>query len=106
MEHLRIYNTLDSTNLEARRLLASGPVVNGLTILTKQQTAGLGQYGRKWIAEEENHLAMSIILIPHGLPASELPLVGMKTNLGIVMALKKLDAELNPKIKWPNDIYL
>jgi BirA family biotin operon repressor/biotin-[acetyl-CoA-carboxylase] ligase len=49
---------------------------------------------------------MSIILTPHGLPVSELPLVGMKTNLGIVMALKKLDAELNPKIKWPNDIYL
>ena len=106
MDHLRIYNSLDSTNQEAQRLLASGPVENGTCLLAKEQTAGKGQLGRTWHADSGNHLAMSIILTPQNLSASELPQIGMKTSLGIVRALKQLDPNLNPLIKWPNDIYL
>ena len=106
MDHLRIYNTLDSTNKEAQRLLAGGPVENGTSLLAKEQTEGRGQLGRKWFADSGSHLAMSIILVPHSLPVSELPLIGMKTSLGITRALHQLDSSLVPQIKWPNDIYL
>jgi BirA family transcriptional regulator, biotin operon repressor / biotin---[acetyl-CoA-carboxylase] ligase len=106
MDHLRIYNTLDSTNKEAQRLLATGPVLNGTCLLTKEQTEGKGQYGRSWHADAGSHLAMSIILTPQNLSASELPLISMKTSLGIVRGLRQLDPNLNPLIKWPNDIYL
>lgn len=40
MELLRIYNTVDSTNAEAQRLLAQGPVQNGMTLLAREQTSG------------------------------------------------------------------
>jgi len=106
MDHLRIYNTLDSTNKEAQRLLAAGPVENGTCLLTKEQTEGKGQFGRTWHADAGSHLAMTIILTPQNLLASELPTVGMKTSLGIVRALRQLDPDLSPLIKWPNDIYL
>ena len=106
MDHLKIYNSLDSTNKEAQRLLAAGPVENGTSLMAKEQTEGKGQFGRSWFADAGSHLAMSIILTPQNLSVSELPLVGMKTSLGIVRALKQLDPNLEPLIKWPNDIYL
>lgn len=106
MDHLRIYNTLDSTNKEAQRLLAAGPILNGTCLLAKEQTEGKGQFGRLWHADAGSHLAMSIILTPQNLFASELSQIGMKTSLGIVRALKQLDPNLDPLIKWPNDIYL
>lgn len=106
MDHLRIYNTLDSTNKEAQRLLAGGPVENGTSLLAREQTDGRGQLGRKWFADSGSHLAMSIILVPHNLAVAELPLIGMKTSLGITRALQHLDPSLQPQIKWPNDIYL
>jgi len=106
MDHLLIYNTLDSTNSEAQRLLAAGTVVNGTSLLAKEQTEGKGQLGRSWYADAGSHLAMSVILIPQNLTAIELPLTGMKVSLGIVRALKQLDVNLDPQIKWPNDIYV
>jgi BirA family transcriptional regulator, biotin operon repressor / biotin---[acetyl-CoA-carboxylase] ligase len=106
MDHLRIYNTVDSTNKEAQRLLAAGQVANGTCLLAKEQTEGKGQFGRAWHADAGSHLAMSIILTPQNLTASELPLIGMKSSLGIVRALRQLDPNLDPQIKWPNDIYL
>jgi BirA family biotin operon repressor/biotin-[acetyl-CoA-carboxylase] ligase len=106
MDYLKIYNTLDSTNKEAQRLLASGPVNSGLTILTRQQTAGRGQYGRIWIAQPGSHLAMSLIYKPIALEAIALPTIGMKVSLAIIRAMKKIAPPLNPLIKWPNDIYI
>ncbi len=106
MDYLKIYNTLDSTNKEAQRLLAAGDVSNGLTLLAKHQSGGRGQYGRVWLTESGKHLAMSIIHIPVGMNALALPTIGMKVSLAIVRSLKEIDPILAPAIKWPNDIYL
>lgn len=105
MDYLKIYNILDSTNKEAHRLLAQGPVLNGLTLLANHQTEGRGQMGRAWISEPGSHLAMTVIYYPAGLNPTELPTLGMKISLGIVDALKEFDASISPRIKWPNDIY-
>lgn len=105
MDNLKIYNTLDSTNKEAHRLLAEGPLANGLTLLARHQSDGKGQHGRSWLSQPDIHLAMTIIFQPHKLSPTELPTLGMKVSLGIVQALKDLDPQLNPLIKWPNDIY-
>jgi BirA family biotin operon repressor/biotin-[acetyl-CoA-carboxylase] ligase len=77
MDHLRIYNTLDSTNKEAQRLLAGGPVENGTSLLAGEQTDGRGQLGRKWFADRGSHLAMSIILVLITFQP-QLPLIGSK----------------------------
>ena len=106
MEHFRIFETLDSTNKEAHRLLASGQDLHGTAILTLQQTEGRGQYGRSWWAEPGSHLAMSVILQPGSMLPSQLPQLSMKTSLAVVRCLKTLDPKLNPLIKWPNDIYI
>lgn len=105
MEYLKIYNILDSTNKEAHRLLAKGPVINGLTLIARQQTDGRGQLGRIWVAEPDSHLAMTIIYQPAHLSPDKLPMLGMKISLGIVRALQTIVPALQLRIKWPNDIY-
>ncbi len=106
MDYLKIYNTLDSTNKEAHRLLAAGPVTSGLTILARHQTDGRGQYGRIWLSKPDDHLAMSIVYKPKALDVTSLATLGMKVSLGILQGLKAIDPRLSPLIKWPNDIYL
>ncbi len=106
MDYLKIYTSLDSTNKEAQRLLATGPVSSGLTILARHQTAGHGQYGRTWVSAPDSHLAMSIVYKPVDFDAIALPTIGMKVSLGIIRALKQIDPQLMPLIKWPNDIYV
>ena len=105
MEYLKIYSTLDSTNKEAHRLLANGPIMNGLTLIARQQTDGRGQLGRIWIAQPDTHLAMTIIYQPVNLTPDKLPTLGMKISLGIARTLQSIEPTLQPRIKWPNDIY-
>jgi BirA family biotin operon repressor/biotin-[acetyl-CoA-carboxylase] ligase len=106
MDYLKIYNTLDSTNLEAQRLLGAGPVPNGLTIIAIEQTQGRGQMGRMWIAQPGQHLSMSIIYRPYNMDPASLPTLGMKISLGIADGLVSVHPGLQPQIKWPNDIYV
>ena len=106
MDTIKLYDTLDSTNNEARRLLTRGPVVNGMTLLARHQEEGRGQYGRVWFGAPGAHLAMSIILQPDPLKPIALEHIGMFTSLGIVHALRSEVKGLHPRIKWPNDIYL
>ena len=105
MEYLKIYSTLDSTNKEAHRLLANGPIMNGLTLIARQQTDGRGQLGRIWIAQPDTHLAMTIIYQPVNLTPDKLPTLGMKISLGIARTLQSIEPTFQPRIKWPNDIY-
>ena len=106
MEDLIIYNTIDSTNLEARRLLLDGPVRHGTALLARAQTAGKGQFDRSWHTEPGDHLAMTLILQPRHADVSLLPQVSMKICLGIVRAIQETNPHIQPKIKWPNDIYV
>lgn len=105
MDYFKIYDTLDSTNKEAQRLLAQGAGINGLTLFARHQTDGRGQLSRVWISGPGSHVAMSIIYLPEHLPISVLPNLSMKISLGIVNALTSIDPSLQPLIKWPNDIY-
>lgn len=105
MELLRTFRTVDSTNNEASRLLAEGTYLHGTGILSFNQTEGRGQYGRHWVTQPGMHLALSIIIQPDNMTASELPLLSMKTSLALVRVLKHENNSLLTTIKWPNDIY-
>lgn len=106
MDYLKIYNTLDSTNLEMQRLVATGPVQHGLAILALEQTNGKGQMGRVWLAEPGSHLSMTIFFRPEKMASASLSTLGMKISLAVAEALKDLDVALHPQIKWPNDVYV
>jgi biotin-[acetyl-CoA-carboxylase] ligase BirA-like protein len=58
---LRHYPELDSTNEEAKRLLAQGGIRRPLILRTDRQTAGKGTQGRQWFSPPGAGLYFSLI---------------------------------------------
>nr|MBX2840321.1 biotin--[acetyl-CoA-carboxylase] ligase [Flammeovirgaceae bacterium] len=81
-----------------------GQAIEGLTILTSNQTAGRGQRGNSWEAKPDENLTLSIVLTPNFLYAKEQFQLNLAVSLGIIDFFSGfLGSEL--KIKWPNDIF-
>ena len=96
------YDTIDSTNEEAKRLARAG-AEEGTLVWALEQTAGRGRRGHAW-ASPRGNLYASLILRP------ECP-VGRAAQLGFVAALAvgdMLDATSGGleglSYKWPNDV--
>ena len=102
---LVFYDTLDSTNEEAKRLARTASE-DGTLVWALEQTAGRGRRGRAW-ASPPGSLYASLILRP------QCP-VDRAAQLGFVAALAvgdSLDATCEKPLdrlsyKWPNDVLL
>jgi len=97
--------TCQSTNDEAANLIAAGEAVEGLVVITSQQTAGRGQRGNQWEAQTGKNLTFSVILQPSFLQASEQFWLNIAVSLGISDWLETFVGG-RLKIKWPNDLYI
>jgi BirA family transcriptional regulator, biotin operon repressor / biotin---[acetyl-CoA-carboxylase] ligase len=97
------FEELDSTNVYAADLLAKTNPIDGTVISADFQTAGKGQYDRKWLSNKGENIIMSIILLPDFLKASQQIYLNIVITLGINDYLKDINSEFS--IKWPNDIY-
>ncbi|MCH2180525.1 MAG: biotin--[acetyl-CoA-carboxylase] ligase [Mariniblastus sp.] len=72
-------------------------------LLAAIQTAGRGQQQRSWWSGRGS-LTFSLVDV---LPDSILPLTtGLATALSLAETLNELAPQLEPRIKWPNDLYL
>lgn len=94
---------VDSTNEEARRLIADGER-GPLWIVAAHQTKGRGRLGRDWISPPGNLFA-SLILHDVG-DVSIAPQLGFVTGVAAMRALKALGASAGAALKWPNDLLL
>jgi BirA family transcriptional regulator, biotin operon repressor / biotin---[acetyl-CoA-carboxylase] ligase len=102
--HLLSFDSLDSTNEEAKRL-AKGGGCHGAVIWAKKQSSGKGRLGRNWVSAEGN-LFVSVLLQPHK-AMTELSQLSFVAALAVVEAIKPLLPEGNTlQCKWPNDILL
>lgn len=102
--HLLSFDTLDSTNEEAKRLARSGGG-HGAVIWAKKQNDGKGRLGRNWVSSEGN-LFVSLLLQPDK-EISDLPQLSFVAAMAVIDAISPMlqdKAEL--KTKWPNDIIL
>lgn len=103
--HLLSYDTLDSTNEEAKRL-AGGGATHGAVIWSLAQEAGKGRMGREWVSPEGNLYVSFLLRAAEDMPTN--------TQLAFVSALAVRDtlASILPdegatlSCKWPNDILL
>lgn len=98
-----VYDSLDSTNEEAKRLAEQG-APHGTVVTADMQTAGKGRRGRSWVSPPGTNIYFTLIVRPEFAPekASMLTLVaahaltrGIARETGVV-----------PGIKWPNDIVI
>ncbi|MBN2628504.1 MAG: biotin--[acetyl-CoA-carboxylase] ligase [Spirochaetales bacterium] len=102
----RIYRAeeTDSTQNDARRLIEEGRAGHGDICTAHYQSAGRGRIpGRVWEGERDAALMMTLLLRKEKTPAS--PPLSLLLGLGAARAMEKL-YPLEPRIKWPNDIYL
>jgi biotin-[acetyl-CoA-carboxylase] ligase BirA-like protein len=96
-------DTVDSTNEEARRLIAGGER-GPLWIVAARQTRGRGRLGRGWISPPGNLFA-SLILHDIG-DARIAPQLGFVTGVAAMRAFRTLGIESGVMLKWPNDLLL
>jgi len=96
-------DSIDSTNMEARRILeasSSGPFI----VVAREQTAGRGRQGKSFFSPKNSGIYMTIAL-----PTGEIPsgVVTLTCRVGIAVS-KAIDAEFGCRtgIKWVNDIFL
>ncbi|MGK7923583.1 MAG: biotin--[acetyl-CoA-carboxylase] ligase [Trichodesmium sp.] len=100
-KHLHIYSSLPSTNQTLWEKINSG-ALPGTTVIATQQTAGRGQWGRKWISSIGG-LYISVAIAPN-IPISQTPQLTLSTAWGIASNLQNHNVPV--KIKWPNDLIL
>ncbi len=103
--HLIRHDVLDSTQLEARRLLDAGTSPDlPFAVVADEQTAGRGRDGRAW-ASPPGGLWVTSVWPLTGPPD---PLLGLRLGLAVRDALAEFlpDHASVLRLKWPNDIIL
>lgn len=85
-------------------MIRESNIAEGTIIITDHQTAGKGQRGNSWEAEQGKNLTFSLLLKPQFLSLDRQFFLNIISSLAVSEVLthyfpKKI------KIKWPNDIY-
>jgi len=103
-QRIQFHEILESTQRYALDCITKSNPKSGTAILTFNQTAGVGQFGRKWQSEPQKNMAMSIVFSPPGS-------WNIANQFGVSMFAANtiadfIEQKLNIKIalKWPNDL--
>jgi BirA family transcriptional regulator, biotin operon repressor / biotin---[acetyl-CoA-carboxylase] ligase len=97
---VRHYPTIDSTNLEAHRLFASGER-GPLFLLADEQTAGRGRLDRNWASLRGN--CYSTLIQPLTSDIAATPQIGFVVALAVADVVRQ-HTTAQPQLKWPNDV--
>ncbi len=100
---IKVYKTISSTNTEAKLMSLQG-AEHGTVILSEEQTNGRGRMGRSFYSPSESGIYMSIILKPD-LSITDSVLITTASAVAVCLAVEKF-TNIEPKIKWVNDIYI
>lgn len=102
---IRIHlDTIDSTNNHAKRLLAEGNPLPGMTLIdSDDQTAGRGQQGNSWETQPQCNLTFTLVCHPVMVRPSRQFVLSQCIALAIRNVLTRYTDGIS--IKWPNDIY-
>ena len=99
---LHYYQTLDSTNTEAKALARQGAPA-GTAVVAQMQTGGRGRMGRSFLSPAGG-VYLSVILRPE-MPAAELMHLTCAAAVAAQQAVREVTG-IVPQIKWINDLVL
>jgi BirA family transcriptional regulator, biotin operon repressor / biotin---[acetyl-CoA-carboxylase] ligase len=94
------YDTIDSTNTEARRLYELGER-GPIWIVADEQKAGRGRLGRQWQSEPGN--LYSTLLFPCAAPPTKLAQLSFVAALAVHDVATTFIKNVSITLKWPND---
>ena len=100
---IRVFEETGSTNDVVEKLARDG-VAEGVVVFAETQTKGRGRLGRKWVSPPRKGLWFSVLLRPELRPAAVTQLT-VAAATALTRAIRK-QTELQPQVKWPNDILI
>lgn len=98
---LRYYQTIDSTNTEAKRLADAG-APQGTVLVADHQTMGRGRMGNSFHSPANNGIYLSCILRPDS-HAAELAHLTCCVAVAVCNAIEDATG-FRPQVKWINDL--
>ena len=98
---LKEFDTIDSTNEEARRMAQAGER-GPVWITSAEQTAGRGRRGRAWMSPRGN-LSATLLIRP-GRPAGDCAQLSFAAALAASDAVSAFAPGADIRVKWPNDV--
>ncbi len=101
INRVEYHETIDSTNLQAKRI-ALNPEEDRVLIVADQQEAGRGRLGRNWHSEKGTGVWMSLLLRPDIEPEASFRMT-LVAAVAVAEAICEVTG-LEAGIKWPNDI--
>ena len=99
--HIHYYETIDSTNLQAKKMGQHG-VPHGTALIAKAQSAGRGRLGRSFHSPGGQGIYLSMVLRP-GCHATQLLHLTCAVGSAVCDAIESVTG-LRPGIKWTNDL--
>ena len=103
VDHIRIYNSLESTNKTAKEMAVAG-AAHGTVIIADCQSAGKGRYARLFFSPSGG-LYMSLILDPASLRFEHITSVTAFAAVSVCESIEAISEKV-PMIKWVNDIFI
>lgn len=97
------YETIGSTNAEAKRYALSANSHEPVLFVAKEQSAGRGRLGRSFLSRRGQGIYMSLLYFTEETARDA---VSVTSAAAVIVAKAIEDATCSPmKIKWVNDIY-
>lgn len=101
--NIHYYDSIDSTNTQAKRLATEG-APHGTVLVARQQTGGRGRLGRSFHSPAGTGVYLSVILRPDCIPAQLMHLT-CATAVAMCDAVESASG-IRPGIKWINDLVI
>ncbi|MBQ9132064.1 MAG: biotin--[Clostridia bacterium] len=98
-----VYEEIDSTNSQAKRLAMEG-VKGPVLLVAESQTAGRGRMGRQFYSPAGSGVYLSILYSTRR-PLQDAVTVTGAASVAVLRAIRALTGK-QPVIKWVNDLYL
>ena len=96
--NLHIYDEIDSTNDEAKRIEG---IKDFHIFITEKQSKGRGRHGKKWSSPNSGNIYMTISTSQN---TSQINPISLISGLICKKAIDKLIRKPSIMLKWPNDI--
>ncbi|GMA69641.1 bifunctional ligase/repressor BirA [Leuconostoc litchii] len=100
---LRVFDTIDSTNVYAREKLSSGEITKNTVIVSESMSAGIGRLGRKFFSPKNTGMYVTFAL---PLPVETTVNPGRLTTSTAVATSKMIKEvfDIDIQFKWVNDL--
>ena len=99
------FDSVDSTNEAAKRLIQSNAIHGRAYVLAREQTAGRGQRGRLWLSPRDAGIYLTTVDFPNALPTPVTNLFTLGAGIACAEVLRERTG-VDVRLKPINDLYV